>query len=428
MNPTPSRRSLAYHESVGGFIEIQRQWERCQGTTAPKMGLEPLRAALTALGHPEKRLRFVHIAGTNGKGSTAIFLAAILQKAGYRVGLFLSPAVTLWNERIRWQGLPIPAEECLYHWRRSCPLIREHSLGFFASWTLVSLRYFSQLSPPPDLILWETGLGGRLDPTNVVLPLLSVITTIDYDHIEILGETLEEIAREKAGIIKPHVPVVVGALPGVAQQVLAERAREEKAPLYGPKDSPLASRMVGYQRENSRVVVRVLQLLRDRYGWRIPDPACEYGLLHAPPIPGRLERITHRPTIWLDGAHNRSGVEALLSALREMGVTSSITWLLAFPCHKPIDSFLGLSSAADCIMTTSLNSERPFHSADALAALFRDLIPELPVVAYDSAARAVEAWRWNATADSHLVVTGSLRLVSVVRSQWISEQGMSFSS
>jgi dihydrofolate synthase / folylpolyglutamate synthase len=225
-----------------------------------KYGLKNIRGLVTAYGHPERHFAALHIAGTNGKGSTASFLASMLKEAGYRTGLYTSPHLVRFNERIRIDGVPISDEHLVAYARAMRPDIEKHSATFFEATTCIAFRYFAD--EHVDVAVIETGLGGRLDATNVVTPMVSVITNIAMDHMEYLGTTLSAIAREKAGIIKRGIPVVTASTSDEALRVLRSVARRRGSPFHHAWE--IASiRMDNTRRSGTQVRLGV-------QGWRIP--------------------------------------------------------------------------------------------------------------------------------------------------------------
>ena len=304
-------------------------------------GLHRIRALCAALGDPQRGLRFVHLAGTNGKGSTACMTAAALQAAGYRVGLYTSPYLIQFHERIRVDGAMIPdgaltrlaarvAQAC-----RALTLPEGETVGEFEFTTALAFLYFAEQKC--DIVVLETGLGGRCDATNVIESAeVCVITPISLDHMAVLGETVEQIAGEKAGIIKPAAAVVCADGQDEAALAVLRRACETQgavwfggardcrvlrcgldgsAFLHGGQGYTLA--MTGaHQLQNAMTALRTLDALRGR-GWNIPVGAAVRGLARAR-MPGRLERVADQPLILLDGAHNAAGVAALCRTVDEM--------------------------------------------------------------------------------------------------------------
>src|SRR5690606_15259339 len=200
-------------------------------------GLSRMEWMMERLGHPENKIKAIHVAGTNGKGSTVSYLRNILQEAGYKVGTFTSPYIEAFNERISVNGKPISNDEIVSLLQVIKPLaeeLEETELGGpteFEVITAMALYHFGQASDI-DFVIMEVGLGGRLDSTNVITPLISVITSIGFDHMNILGDTIEEIAAEKAGIIKRYVPVITAVDQQKAIEVISKKAKEEKSPFY----------------------------------------------------------------------------------------------------------------------------------------------------------------------------------------------------
>lgn len=293
-------------------------------------GIEVSRKLLAAVGGPEKELAFIHIAGTNGKGSTAAFLCRILTAAGIRTGLFTSPHLVEFTERIQVNGEQIPKEDAA---RLGELLLRQKtdvSPTMFDYCLAMALLYFKEQRC--SLVILETGLGGRLDATNVIeCPLVSIITKIGYDHTEVLGNTLAEIAGEKAGILKAGTRAVLESQEPEVLAVLKERCMEQKIPchiIHAKEITPLASgfsypgetpyqmKMAGsFQRENAMAAVfgaRELQKL----GYPITEEAMHQGIAEAF-WNGRMEILCQKPFLMIDGAHNGNGVEALAKSLKE---------------------------------------------------------------------------------------------------------------
>jgi dihydrofolate synthase/folylpolyglutamate synthase len=305
-----------------------------------KLGLARMEAALEALGHPERQYPAVHVAGTNGKGSTCALLAQVLQESGLKVGLYTSPHLLRPNERIRVNGLEIGdealGERILEVLERCEPLAAD--LTYFEMGTLVGFLHFAR--EQVDLAVVETGLGGRLDATRACVPWVTAVTSLSLDHTEYLGPTLEHIAREKAGIFKPEVPAVTCRQPPGALAELRSAARAVGAPLFvegedfglepsadglsfsaGPRQALEVNTLSGlslglpgpHQRQNAAVAVASLRLLQQR-GLPVTDVAIARGLARAR-WPGRLEVLSEDPLVIVDGAHNPGGAQALAQAL-----------------------------------------------------------------------------------------------------------------
>jgi dihydrofolate synthase/folylpolyglutamate synthase len=409
-------------------------------------GLERMEWALERLGNPERRLKFVHIAGTNGKGSTAAMIASVLREAGYPTGLFISPYVVSWNERIQFDGQPI-SEESFVRWARELrPVVEEMAKTGpgaptpFEFWTLIAILYYAK-EAFPWFVVWETGLGGRLDSTNVVYPLVSVITHVGLEHREWLGDTIADIAREKAGIIKPGVPVICGEEKEEALAEIAEAARMKRSDLYllGRDFSvePISVDLEGqafhfrdvyrrlenlriplageHQLRNAAVALMTLEVLRQRYATVIDPEHFEEGLAKTV-WPGRFERVSESPLIVLDGAHNPDGMRALAQTVRQWQGNGKRIFVLAAMKDKDVLGMLEpLAELANLVVTTQVKGEARSLSAEELADTMRKIRPDLQVTALPVAEEALGFAREQAEDKDLLVVAGSLFLVSEVR-------------
>lgn len=382
-----------------------------------KFGLENSHKLAGLAGDPHQRLRFIHVAGTNGKGSTCAMLESIYRAAGLRVGMFTSPHLVSFAERIQVDRHPIPESEVvrlvgeLPPWFREFPA--DHSPTFFEATTIMALRYFEQQHC--DLVVWETGLGGRLDATNIVTPLASVITNIGYEHMQWLGNTLDQIASEKAGIIKPRVPVVTAARPQEGLEVIARTAQGHQSPLTVVGDADLQSPpldtvrlpLMGlHQRRNAATALAAMRTLAPKIP--VSDATLREGLSTVY-WPGRLQRVqrANGQILLLDGAHNPAGAEALRVALETDLHAERPT--LVFGVFKDKDwksMCAALVRLAGRIVLTPVHSDRT-QDPHELAAFCRETNPAAPVSVYDSLAQALAA----TAGDPFVVVTGSLYLV-----------------
>jgi dihydrofolate synthase/folylpolyglutamate synthase len=287
-----------------------------------KFGLENTLKLAELAGEPQKKLLFIHVAGTNGKGSTCAMLESIYRAAGLRVGLFTSPHLVSFRERIQINRQMIPEKEVVrlvdkfQVWLGQFP--KDHHPTFFEVVTVMALEFFSDHAC--DVVIWETGLGGRLDATNIVTPLASVITNIALDHQQWLGDTLERIAAEKAGIIKPGVPVVTATDEPSALAVIQKTAKEKKAPLTVvekgglPADFADALSLSGeHQKRNAALALATVEILQKEIP--VTKPQIITGL-HYVEWPGRLQLIEmDGKRILLDGAHNVASAKALREAI-----------------------------------------------------------------------------------------------------------------
>lgn len=310
----------------------QRRW------LGLKLGLYNVKRLCDLVGNPQKQLRFIHVAGTNGKGSTCVMLESIYRHAGHRVGLYLSPHLTTFQERIQINRYPIPRDKVIEYVERLEKVIQQEE-GFYPTFfevvTVMAMLYF--VEEGVDLVIWETGMGGRLDATNIVRPLLSVITTIGFDHMQWLGSTLKEIVSEKAGIIKQGRPVVTGVTDPEALDVIWEQARFKGSALYVVEPSVAAhypwnslhlSLKGSYQRHNAAVAGTVAQILKHE----IPVAEADIILgLEEAFLMGRFQMIKReKQLLVLDGAHNPSAAAVLRQSLEEE--FPNVKWLVIATC------------------------------------------------------------------------------------------------
>ena len=353
-----------------------------------KPGLARTRALLAALGDPHKQLRFVHVAGTNGKGSTAAMLDSCLRCAGYKVGLFTSPYIIRFNERIQVNGAPIPDGDLV----RLVEQVRPAAAAMadvpteFELITALGMLYFAQQHC--DIVVLEVGLGGALDSTNVIdPPECAVITALGMDHVKELGPTLADIAAAKAGIIKPGSPVVSYGGAPEADRVIAAAAAAKNAPLTVADFSKLTLRaagldgqtfdydglvgltlplLAGYQPRNAAVAIEALRALRGR-GWQVPDSAIRQGLAQVR-WPGRFELLRREPPFLLDGSHNAHGMRATVESLRARFPGEKFVFLVSIMADKDAGEMLRLLlPLAKAFVTVTAPSPRAIPAAELAA-------------------------------------------------------------
>jgi dihydrofolate synthase/folylpolyglutamate synthase len=376
-----------------------------------KLGLDNTRRLAAAMGHPQERLRFIHVAGTNGKGSTCAMLESIYRAAGLRTGLFTSPHLVSFAERIQVNRQYISQEdvarltqeirEAIEAWGQETPPT------FFEAVTVMALKYFAEQKC--DLVIWETGLGGRLDATNIVTPLASVITNVQLDHQQWLGETLPEIAREKAGIIKPGVPVLTATDDSGALRVIEEVARERQAPLTmvtewsGSWEISLAGE---HQRRNAALALAVVKELQA--GLPVPESAAREGL-KSTRWEGRLQMVEQAGgrVVLLDGAHNPAGAQALAAALQARYPGRAPILILGTMADKDYAAICGwLAPMAAKIFLCPIGSDRG-ADPQRLAECCRAANANAEVAVCASVAAALE----QTVKEPFVVITGSLHFV-----------------
>jgi dihydrofolate synthase/folylpolyglutamate synthase len=382
-----------------------------------KFGLSNTFKLAALAGDPQQDLRFIHVAGTNGKGSTCAMLESIYRAAGLRVGLFTSPHLVAFGERIQVNREPIPEPEVARLAAELQNLLRhfpaEEHPTFFEVVTVMALLYFQ--AQRCDLVIWETGLGGRLDATNIVTPLASIITNIQYDHQKWLGETLASIAAEKAGVIKPGIPAITGAAAPEALHVIVEAARQQNAPLTvvapsemrrPPLDTLHLPLLGHHQRMNAAVAVATVRALAPEIP--VDEERIRLGLSRVN-WAGRLQ-IVRRPggrKLLLDGAHNVAGAEILAAALKEYFPTRKPTIVLGILKDKDwLRMCQILSPFAGRILLVPVHNERTAEP-QGLAEACRQSNPAAKVIECNSLKAALE----ETGHDAFVVIAGSLYLV-----------------
>ncbi|WP_027092674.1 bifunctional folylpolyglutamate synthase/dihydrofolate synthase [Cohnella thermotolerans] len=427
-------------------------------TVGIRPGLERMNLLMEKLNHPHRRLKFIHVAGTNGKGSVCAYLTSVLREAGYDVGTFTSPYITSYSNRFQYNGEDIADEDLLRLANRLKPLSDELAatewgpLTMFEMTTALAILYYGTVVFP-DYVVWETGLGGRLDVTNVVTPVVSVITNIGHDHMDILGPTIADIASEKAGIIKSGVPVISAATQPEAIEVIRRTAESKKSTLYllgerfryetlsvaegetrfsfeGPFRS-LPSLTVSlngaHQIVNASVALMTLEVLRQYYALIVEDEALEAGLKKVS-WPGRLEMVSRDPRILLDGAHNPEGMQALADALRDVYSYDSLNMMIAMmPNKNHAESLRHILPMVNSLIVTEPDFHKKMNAAE-LADIAKRLQGELGgprnIVVEPDWRRALELLQHKAEEGSERilsVVTGTLYLIADVRS-WLLHQ------
>jgi dihydrofolate synthase/folylpolyglutamate synthase len=404
-----------------------------------KPGLERIAALLGRLGNPERCLRAVHVGGTNGKGSVCACLTAVLVAAGYRVGTFTSPHLHSYTERFRIDGRPVaPARltELIWEVKPALESLRREGVvpTEFEIHTALAFLFFAREAV--DIAVVEVGLGGRFDATNVIFPEVAVITNVTVDHTDYLGETVEKIAWEKAGIIKSGVPVVTGAT-GAALGVIARECNVKGAPLFVlgrdfypvERENALSGQVLAvcgwwgayeglrlrlpgrHQQLNAACAVAASQLLAER-GWRVDAAAITKGLAAAT-WPGRLEVVREKPLVVLDGAHNAAGAEALKEALTNYFPGRRLVLVIGIFADKERAAVAAtLCPLAGAVVVTRPPGTRAGDWRE-MAALARRHAPAVYEV--EEIAAAVAQALGFAGPEDVVVITGSLYLIAAAR-------------
>jgi dihydrofolate synthase/folylpolyglutamate synthase len=363
-----------------------------------KLGLENVRRLLSALGDPQTELCFIHVAGTNGKGSVCALIDSIARASGIKTGLFTSPHLVRFNERIQINGAPIEDDVIVAGIEQIQALIEpEYHPTFFEIATALALDYFRKENV--QLVILETGLGGRLDATNVVSPLVSVLTAIDLDHQQILGETLAKIAAEKAAIIKPHTPVVSGPQRAEAKAVIDSTAADRSAPLEYVS-SPVENYAIGLAGSHQRINAAIALAALGKAGVRLTEHSIRNGLANVS-WPGRFQRVGER--IILDGAHNPSATERLVMTWKEqMGDARATVVFGGLRDKNLLTMSASLAEIAHRFLAVPVHNRRGMPPT-GLAAL---LPPGTP-----SFSSLLDALAFTQQFEQPILITGSLFLV-----------------
>ena len=416
------------------------------GASAYKPGLDNTYRLMAHLGNPHERLHAVHVAGTNGKGSTSHLIAAALQAQGYKVGLFTSPHLVDFRERIRISGEMIPEETVVQFVANHRSFLDELRPSFFETTMALAFWYFAQQQV--DIAVVEVGLGGRLDSTNILTPLLSVITNIGIDHTEFLGDTLAQIAEEKAGIMKPHVPCVIGETHPETQEVFLARAgaceilgaglettdcRLWFADQCGYmrkrrlKEAPECQLQGVYQDKNQQTAFVALQVLRNICGIELSKEAIAKGFAEVCTLTGlrgRWEVLSHLPLTICDTGHNGHGIRYVAEQLSSL-IASSPNSLSPHRLHiilgmvndKDIDTVLTLLPTEAVYYFTQPATSRALPAEELLRrwlALHPIANTQSPISAYPTVREALTAAQEAATADDIIFIGGSNYVVGEV--------------
>lgn len=312
---------MNYQETTNWMFN-QLPMYQLQGASAYKKDLTNVNILAEHLDNPQKKLKCIHVAGTNGKGSTSHMLASILQEAGYKVGLYTSPHLKDFRERIKINGAEISEDFVCEFIEKHKSFFEENDMSFFEMSVGLAFDYFAK--EKVDIAVIEVGLGGRLDATNIITPLVSVITNIGIDHVQFLGNTFESIATEKAGIIKPQIPVVIGEYTAETQTVFLDKASANKAEIYFASDlisETFPSDLLGdYQDHNKKTVIQTITILNEQTDFKLSSENLKSGLMHVvrnTGLLGRWQQLGENPKVICDTAHNKNGLEIVLNQIQK---------------------------------------------------------------------------------------------------------------
>jgi|TARA_R110000782_G_scaffold231061_1_gene317333 dihydrofolate synthase/folylpolyglutamate synthase len=384
------------------------------GNAAYKANLDNTYRLSEILNHPEKQFKSVHIAGTNGKGSTSHMLASVLQEAGYKVGLYTSPHLKDFRERIKINGAMISENEVIDFVKEYKNEFEKIQLSFF-EWTVgLAFHYFA--NQKVDIAIVETGLGGRLDSTNIVIPEVAVITNISMDHTQFLGNTLAKIAAEKAGIIKPTIPVIIGETQSEIKHVFIEKAKQLNAPIQFADEYPTQeyeSDLKGaYQQKNKKTVVATIQTLQ-QLGWDITENHIIKGLqnvVNNTGLMGRWQVLNKQPLTVCDTGHNEAGIKLILAQLAEQDY-EKLHFVLGVVNDKDITNILQLLPKHAIYYFCQANIPR---ALEVYILAEKATAVGLSGTTFPTVEAAYQAAQKNATAQDMIFIGGSTFVVAEV--------------
>ncbi|NEW63372.1 bifunctional folylpolyglutamate synthase/dihydrofolate synthase [Granulicatella sp. zg-ZJ] len=423
-------------------IEEALAWIHSRVTLAPRLGLERVETLLEMVDNPHRAIPTIHIAGTNGKGSTVTYLRCMLEELGLTVGTFTSPYIEAFNERIAINGVHITDEKIIEYVQKYKPLVEKmdtiselSGITEFEILTVIAFDYFKETKV--DILLLEVGLGGLLDSTNVISPILTAITTIGLDHIDILGHTLEEIAAQKAGIIKQGIPVVTGNIVSPALQVIEETAHNKNSRIYMlnrdyqvtyvPQeenwgecfnfsnqtchlDKLFVSLLGKHQVENAGLAVQLFYVYCQEQNVLFKEEYVYAGLSKAF-WPARMEKVLTEPDIILDGAHNVHAMLRLVDNIENKFTKENLTILFSALTTKDIHEMIGMLKNiphVKLVLTT-------FDYPKAMTLEDVEQYRQEGICTIDDWQNFVNVYKKESSAESTLLITGSLYFVSQVR-------------
>jgi len=404
---------MNYQDTVNWMFQQLPMYQN-KGNSAFKKDLTNTINLATYLNHPEGKFRSVHVAGTNGKGSTSHMLASILQESGYKVGLYTSPHLKDFRERIRINGKVISKQTVIAFIKKNKAFLEDNQLSFFEMTVGMAFDYFSKQKV--DIAIVEVGLGGRLDSTNIITPELSVITNIGFDHTQFLGNTFQEIAGEKAGIIKQNVPVVIGETHPETESVFKQKASEANSTIYFADqiiNEALESDLKGsYQVHNIKTVIQSINILKE-LGFKISKNNLEKGLLNVvgnTGLQGRWQILGHNPKVVCDTAHNKEGLTYVMEQIKKE-TFNKLHIVFGVVNDKDLDTIIPLLPKEASYYFCQPNVQRGLNAKILMTAFKKN---QLLGESYKSVSEALTVAKSNANKDDLIYVGGSTFVVAEI--------------
>jgi len=354
---------MTYQETLDWMFSQLPMYQR-QGKTAFKKDLTNISAFCGVLNNPQNKFASIHVGGTNGKGSTSHIISSILQEAGYKVGLYTSPHLKNFTERIRINGEEVSRNFVVDFITKNKHFLETQQLSFFEMTVGLAFEYFAIQNV--DIAVIEVGLGGRLDSTNIIHPEVAVITNIGYDHMQFLGDTLPEIAAEKAGIIKQNTPIIIGEKQDAVRDVFVQKATQMNADIYFASDKQYdyESDLLGsYQEKNMSTAIHAVNVLK---GYMISESHIIHGLKNVVQntnFKGRWQILQHKPLVVCDTAHNREGVSYVMNQLASLSF-NKLHMVLGVVNDKKLDDILTLFPVKATYYFCKPNIPRGLHEVD----------------------------------------------------------------
>lgn len=402
----------SFGQTVEWLYEKLPMFQRI-GSAALKKDLHNITLLTEHLGNPHQKYLTIHVAGTNGKGSTSHMLASILQESGYKVGLTTSPHLKDFRERIRVNGEMCSEDFIIDFVENNSTKIESLEASFFEVSVAMAFDYFAKENV--DIAVIETGLGGRLDSTNIITPVLSVITNIGFDHVNILGNTIEEIAFEKAGIIKPNIPIVIGETLAETRKVFELKAKETQSEIVFAEENSFReyeSDLTGiYQKKNRKTVLTAIEVLQ-KIGFNIEENSIENGLKNVignTGLRGRWDILQSDPLIVTDTAHNAHGLGEVMKQINQTNY-EKLHLVLGFVNDKDVASILKLFPKDSSFYFSEPDVPRKMLLED-----LKKLVPnELNATYHSTIKNALESAKENANTNDFIYVGGSTFVVAEV--------------
>lgn len=403
---------MNYQETTNWMFNQLPMYQH-QGASAYKKDLTNVILLAEHLDNLHKKIKCIHVAGTNGKGSTSHMLASVLQEAGYKTGLYTSPHLKDFRERIKINGQEISEEFVIEFVEKHKSFFEANDMSFFEMTVGLAFDYFA--NEKVDIAIIEVGLGGRLDATNIITPLVSVITNIGIDHVQFLGNTLESIATEKAGIIKPEIPVVIGEYTPETQPVFLAKAKENNSEIYFASDlisETYPSDLIGdYQEHNKKTVLQTFKILNEQSDFNVNHENIKSGLLHVVKntgLLGRWQQLGSEPKIVCDTAHNKHGLEIVLKQIQKE-TFDKLHIVLGVVNDKELDDVLPLFPKTATYYFCKPNIPR---GLDATLLQEKALQFSLNGNTYSSVSEAYASAQNNATKNDFIYLGGSTFVVA----------------